>query len=472
MRRGHGVGILVTVLAATALGGWLGVQRAAARVIAPALQQALIVRAGPSARFRDVRLSPWGALVVRDLTIVPRPALRVTISRAILTPSWQDLWRRRTVTVRRVMLRGVSIAQGAEPPWLTAGRLSAAWTPEQLIVHQAAATVHGVPVAARGAVRGAAVTGQLTLPRQPPIPLSAQVTRHADGLLFSDLQLGAISAPSGGITWSSQRWSLTFAAPGGGTVTVGGGPLTADGPRGDIVCRGIRLGPVTLSTVAEVAAAAVPVSGRWGGTIVTRGTRVNQQPVGELSGAWHLAPEALRVESLQVGRHLTVAGTLGLRAPYPIRATVALAAVPVERVAALVEPGKPPLAAGRVDGRLVFTGPLASPRLAGSLTGRDGKFGRTPFETATINVTGEGSQIRVWDSRLRQPGGVVAVDGTLDVARLGTATVFEQIRLTPHAAEPSWQPPVAASVPDRKAAGRRRAAGEVLAAAEPAEEPE
>lgn len=237
---------------------------------------------------------------------------------------------------------------------------------------------------------------------------------------------------------AQQHWRLAAALPAGGLVTLQGPRHRWRHPQGDLVFHQVTVGPVTVSTTAHWDAQWTLWPPGLRGTVTTAGSTVNHQVVGEAAGAWRLGPRGVTVSDLALGARWRLSGSVGWMPPYPATLVLDAEEADAARVAALIEPGKNPLAGGIVQGRVTLTGTLSAPQLRGTLSARHGKLGATAFETATVQFEGEGTVIRFADTQLRQPGAVVVVEGFLDVTKLGTPTVFQDMRLTA-------QPPKAAT---------------------------
>ena len=171
--------------------------------------------------------------------------------------------------------------------------------------------------------------------------------------------------------------------------------------------------------------------------MTTSGTTINRQPASDLVGSWMVSGQTVWMQAVTLDEQMGFSGSLGIRAPHPLAATVEFRDVDVGQLAAAIEPGKPPLAAGVIRGFVEMTGPAAAPRLRGFLAGHRGKIGKTPFTTATVTFEGEGSIVRFLDSPIQQPNQLIMMTGFLDLARLGTATVFEHVQMTPQATRPT-----------------------------------
>ncbi len=276
------------------------------------------------------------------------------------------------------------------------------------------------------AVLGVAVAaaGHLLAARLPSL-----MERRLSAFLRSDVRWS--------VDLEQRQWRLAAEAPAGGIVAVQGPLGRWRHPQGEVVVQELNTGPVTVSTTARWDAAWTIWPPGLRGTLTTAGTTVNRQPVSEVSGTWRMGLGRVTIDDLALGPRYRMAGSVGWIPPYPLTLTLDLMDADAARIAALIEPGKNPLAGGIVQGRVAVTGPAGAPHLHGTLSARNGKLRATAFEAATVEFDGEGSVIRFTNTRLWQPSAEVVVEGFLDVTKLGTPTVFQDMRLTPRPLPPT-----------------------------------
>lgn len=424
-------------------------------------------------------------LRVRQVT-VEQPQIKVAGTLPDRVTAWLDPTQPELPTLPqlpdvpiRFVVHDASVLAPGLGQFLSRGHLVADWQGGEILVRDAQARAFGKTLRARGVLTGITtadpqwafhvrwagpplsgqlefrnslkhptVVGQVEPADAPPIPVASQAMMSRDRIEATDIQVGAFQAVAGVVDWSQRRWSLTLAAPNAGAITIQGGAMDWRHPACDIVFNPLRAGPLTVTTTARLSASWVdlPEVGRaLQGTVTTTQSVVNRQRVGECSGSWILTGRHLQIASLTCGDRTVLSGSVGLQPPFSLALSLEVLGIDAAEVAAVIEPGKSPVAAGIVHGRLDLVGTLGQPRLTGYLGGRDGKIGNTPYETATINFEGEGSVIRLLDSRIQQPGQLMILEGVVDLARLGAANVFEHVRMTPHTQSPSWREPAAAT---------------------------
>lgn len=395
-RHGWWRGAAITVAAAGVVlaaiaGPWL------AAPLAAAAAQRVSEPLGVEVQWAGAGITPGGWLALRDVRVIPPNGTPLIVPRCWLHAGWPRLLRRQARWddhAVQFVIAGVPIL-GFRP------RLEGTYT--------------------AGVINGRASWGLLRL------PVSAAISPAAQRLRAADLQINGFQASSGELDLGRGTWTIMARLPSAGPVTVTG--LLSDAhPRADIILHDVKAGPVAVSTTVRLAAQWPPASLELAGTVATAGTTLNRQPVRDLDGRWRLRHGRLEVPSLIVGP-CRVSGSIGLGAPHPLQMTVEMTELDAARVASIIEPGKPPLAGGIVTGRIHVAGTPEAPKVDGALTARDGKLGGTTFDTANVQFAGDGPILRFSDTQLRQPSAVVNVEGFLDVTKLGTPTVFQDMRL-------------------------------------------
>lgn len=379
----------IVVLAALA-GPWL------AEPLAAAHGRQMSDRLGVTMRWSGAGVTPRGWIVFRDVSVVPPDGSIVTIPRYYLHAGWPALLARRPLRSSPIRL----VLEGA-PIWALRPRFEGTY--------------------ADGVLSGYARWGWL---RQP---VSARLLWEPRRVRGVDLQLGAAHASLAELDFARGAWTVTALVPSAGPVTVTGRLAEAPG-RVNLLLHNVKTGPVMLSTRVQLAASWPPKPFELSGTVTSVGTTLNRQLIAGLAGAWRLRRGALELSSWTLS-HCQLSGSIGLAAPHALNLTLDVTDLDAARIAAIIEPGKTPLAGGIVTGRITVTGTSTAPNVSGTLSGRQGRLGGTTFDTANVQFVGEGPVLKFSDTRLRQPTAIVTVEGFLDVTKLGTPTVFQDMRL-------------------------------------------
>lgn len=125
-----------------------------------------------------------------------------------------------------------------------------------------------------------------------------------------------------------------------------------------------------------------------------------------------------------------LSGRMELNAPHLMEITLELSGVEMEELFhPFFKRGASPIS-GQMKGQVKVTGIPAHLISHGALTSRDGKFYRTPFTWAAVRFSGVGPILKIQNSQLTKPTGVLLIEGSVDLRRLGHPDFFSQIQLS------------------------------------------
>ena len=125
-------------------------------------------------------------------------------------------------------------------------------------------------------------------------------------------------------------------------------------------------------------------------------------------------------------------GRLGLRSPHSMDLFLDFKDAPVSEIASwILPPNKMPRLAGLVRGRVVLKGSLKQVLSRGELLSSEGRFNREVIHGMTLRFQGSGPILQVQNSKLSKPEGILLMEGTLDLRRLGQPDFFSGIHLLP-----------------------------------------
>ncbi|MBI4313637.1 MAG: hypothetical protein HY594_02350 [Candidatus Omnitrophica bacterium] len=319
-----------------------------------------------------------------------------------------------------------------------------------------------------GNAQGSALTGYWQPAEEGRVPLFGHVKFLPHRVEAADVQAGAFQAATAFLDFMEQQWGVTVLGPGGKQIVIRSRGKWQR-PQCELVIGDFPLGPVSMTTTARLTAKLSESGKGLEGTASTFGTALNRRSFGELSGFWSLTKDTLHLRSFALGAAYRLSGSIGIPPPHALHLILDITGADIGQIAATIEPGKAPLASGLVNGQIQLSGSLDAVRMKGYLTGRDGKIGRTPFEIAIVNFEGEGSVVRFLDSRIQNGGSeMLILEGALDVSKLGTQSVFGQVRLTPFQKTKAAETPEKAAEP--RIAVRRTLDAEVSPESVPSEE--
>ncbi len=151
----------------------------------------------------------------------------------------------------------------------------------------------------------------------------------------------------------------------------------------------------------------------------------------ELTANWLAHRSNLDFQAGLNGEQVGLNGRVALRPPYPVDLSLDFKGTRMVDMARwLLPPGKIPRLEGRLEGQVRLSGPLNRIISRGEVYSRNGKFGRESFTLAALRFQGVGPVLHVQNSQFAQAGGgILLVEGAVDLRRLGQKNFFSEMRL-------------------------------------------
>lgn len=158
--------------------------------------------------------------------------------------------------------------------------------------------------------------------------------------------------------------------------------------------------------------------------------RFNEQIPREIVAAWDPTLSQLHFDVDLFGDEAHASGQIQASPPYPLDATLDLKGLQLADLVQWVHSGRgiPPSVSGQIRGRVVVQGPLRRLVSRGELVSRDGTFGRQNFSLATLRFSGVGPLLQIENSHVTKETGVLLLEGTVDLRRLGHPDFMKGIR--------------------------------------------
>ncbi len=152
-----------------------------------------------------------------------------------------------------------------------------------------------------------------------------------------------------------------------------------------------------------------------------------------LTVSWEkISRSAMNFTARFLGDRISTQGRIGLESPYPLDLFLDFKDAPAAEIASwILPPNKVPRLAGSVRGRVVLKGRLKQVLSRGELVTGDGRFNRELINGMTLRFQGKGPILTIQDSRLSKPEGILLMEGTLDLRRLGQSDFFSRLHLLP-----------------------------------------
>lgn len=145
-----------------------------------------------------------------------------------------------------------------------------------------------------------------------------------------------------------------------------------------------------------------------------------------------VSPSEMDLEATFLDDQISLRGRVGLKPPYPVDLVLDLKQAQIAELAPWILPaGKVPHLAGRIQGRVNLTGNVKQALSRGEILSGRGRFNREIFNGVSLRFQGVGPILQVQNSQLSKPEGILLMEGTVDLRRLGQQNFFSQIRLSP-----------------------------------------
>ncbi|MDD5428501.1 MAG: hypothetical protein PHI58_04615 [Candidatus Omnitrophica bacterium] len=191
----------------------------------------------------------------------------------------------------------------------------------------------------------------------------------------------------------------------------------------DLVCDGVFRSVITNSGI-EVRRPVIH------GTIDTNNTVLNYKPFLNLKAAYNISDGYLTISDLSFSDILKGTGTFQLREPFNTNAVLTANNLSLSWLAlALGVKDASSMLSGTTNARFEFKGPIANLRSTATLDIRKGTIATLEFETLSARFKGEGSLIRIEDSRITRESGYFVLAGDMDLKKIGKLSLFENIRI-------------------------------------------
>ena len=159
------------------------------------------------------------------------------------------------------------------------------------------------------------------------------------------------------------------------------------------------------------------------------------EPPQRVSAAWKVRRSRLELQADLLGEEAKLGGVVELKPPHAVELKMELRQLDVEELLHWYLPGVvgSPVS-GRVEGQVTLSGSAQRPVSAGELVSQEGSFGALKFSAIRLRFDGQGPVLRIHDSQIVKPRGVVSMEGMVDLRRIGQQDFLKHIQL--HSLEP------------------------------------
>ncbi len=165
------------------------------------------------------------------------------------------------------------------------------------------------------------------------------------------------------------------------------------------------------------------------GTLITRNTLIDFNPVAELNANFEYRNGVLRLERFSFGESFTADGIIDLKRPFDINVRVWLTDMELSDLVMFGSPKVRESLSGKLSGSMIIEGTLSRPKIKGRFHGKYGKIGFVDYETLNVNLQGDGPELKILDSQVLREKGYLMLDGFLNLRKLGRPRFLEGIRI-------------------------------------------
>jgi len=156
------------------------------------------------------------------------------------------------------------------------------------------------------------------------------------------------------------------------------------------------------------------------GQVKSKYTLLNKKPVADLISVFDIRNDVLSIRSLEFGKYQG-AGTVGLKAPFPLAIEIDLEAVDLADFIGLFSDDPDLYALGEVFGEIAIKGTGQSPKLEGRLTSFGGTIDGMEYDSILLNVGGMYPVLNVFNTDVAKTDGLsFRVTGSVDLSQKGT----------------------------------------------------
>ena len=166
------------------------------------------------------------------------------------------------------------------------------------------------------------------------------------------------------------------------------------------------------------------------GSLKTENLILNYKPFRDIKAKWVLKRDDLFINTLELGDEYRLFGKVGLNKPYDVDLNLVINNADIRDWALFSNYADPSKASGIMDGKFKIQGPMKEPTSKGGFSIRDGNINDLRFNSLTFNLIGKGPILKVSDSRISKEGGVLYIDGEIDLKKLGKRNIFENVQVT------------------------------------------
>ena len=146
--------------------------------------------------------------------------------------------------------------------------------------------------------------------------------------------------------------------------------------------------------------------------------------------SYKISGNVLTVSSMDIGDSFKVRGDVALKKPYNVNIVLVTNNVSIGWLASsLGAPDITSFISGTLNSKVELSGPIKTAKLNAVIDVRKGTISTLDFDSLNLNLKGDLPIIRIEDSRITRQSGYFALDGEIDLRKLGKGNLFDGIKL-------------------------------------------
>jgi hypothetical protein len=154
------------------------------------------------------------------------------------------------------------------------------------------------------------------------------------------------------------------------------------------------------------------------GFVRTGGTILDFRPFKEINADFVICDKSLRIAGLSLGEDYILSGFMNLYSPYQMDFTLDIKDSNLSQLLLMPDSEQESKVSGKVTGRVRTSGSLDSLNTVVKLEFSKGSLGSLDYESMNINLSGQGSLLKVSDSRILRKQGYIDLSGDVDLKSL------------------------------------------------------
>jgi hypothetical protein len=198
--------------------------------------------------------------------------------------------------------------------------------------------------------------------------------------------------------------------------------------QGSVLFNHVGIGRVDLQSQLDYEIASR--DGGLSGKIATSGTILDYRPFKELAGEFSVEGKTLRITSLKLGDDYNLTGTVDLQSPYKMNLALDIKDSSLSQFLLVSDTESESKIGGSINGFIKTEGPLNNLSTSAKLGCSKGHIGNLDYESMNINLRGNGSVLKVADSRIQRKEGYIVLSGEVDLRRLWSTEPYKGLAWT------------------------------------------